>query len=152
MIIFMSQAPILVAVLLMLLLIALFELIGLKARYNIAVLSVVSLLCLGAAALERNGDPVLPAILYAVGVSLAMLLALYALATARRGRQRRWFAGLLIVAILNLAAVIAIHTATTAQDAEGAAIVTYALTFVPAISALMYGLFAPDVPKPKGSL
>jgi hypothetical protein len=43
MIIFMSQAPILVAVLLMLLLIALFELIGLKARYNIAVLSVVSL-------------------------------------------------------------------------------------------------------------
>src|SRR5690242_20685359 len=106
MIIFMSQAPILVAVLLMLLLIALFELIGLKARYNIAVLSAVSLLCLGAAALERNGDPVLPAILYAVGVSLAMLLALYALATARRGRQRMWFVGLLVVAILTLAAVI----------------------------------------------
>lgn len=115
-------------------------------------LSVVSLLCLGIAALERNSDPVLPAILYAVGVSLAMLLALYALATARRGRQRRWFAGLLIVAILTLVAVIVIHTATTAQDAEGAAIVTYALTFVPAISALMHGLFAPDVPKPKGSL
>src|SRR5690242_3378844 len=126
MIIFMSQAPILVAVLLMLLLIALVELIGLKARYNIAVLSAVSLLCLGAAALERNGDPVLPAILYAIGVSLAMLLALYALAMARRGRQRRWFAGLLIVAALTLAAVIVIHSAMAGQDAEGAATVTYA--------------------------
>jgi len=62
-----------------------------------------------------------------------------------------WFAGLLIVAILTLAAVIAIHTATTAQDAEGAATVTYALTFVPAISALAYGLCAPDMSKPKGS-
>jgi hypothetical protein len=152
MIIFMSQAPILVAVLLMLLLIALFELIGLKTRYNIAVLAAVSLLCLVAAALERNGDPVLPAILYAIGVSLAMLLALYALATARRGRQRMWFAGLLIVAILTLGAVIVIHTAMGAQDAEGAAIMTYALTVVPAISALMYGLFAPDIPKPKGGV
>jgi hypothetical protein len=47
MIIFMSQAPILVAILAMLLLIALFELIGLKTRYSIAVLSAVSLLCLG---------------------------------------------------------------------------------------------------------
>ena len=60
MIIFMSQAPILVAVLLMLLLIALFELIGLKTRYNIAVLAAVALVCLGAAALERNGDPSCP--------------------------------------------------------------------------------------------
>lgn len=151
MIIFMSQAPILAALLLMLLLIALFELVGLKARYNIAVLAVVSLLCLGVAALERNGDPLLPAILYAVGVSLAILLALYALATARRGRQRRWFAGLLIVALLTLAAVIVIHVAMGTQDTEGAATMTYALTFVPAISALMYGLFAPDIPKPKGS-
>ncbi len=83
MIIFMSQAPILVAILLMLLLIALFELIGLKTRFNIAIFSAVSLLCLGAAALMRNGASVVPAILYAVGASLAMLLALYTLATAR---------------------------------------------------------------------
>jgi hypothetical protein len=63
-----------------------------------------------------------------------------------------WFARLLIVAILTLGAVIVIHTAIGAQDAEGAATITYALTFVPAISALMYGLFAPDIPKPKGGL
>jgi hypothetical protein len=148
----MSQAPILAAILLMLLLIALVELIGLKARHNITAFSTVSLLCLGAAALVRNDAPVLPAILYAIGVSLAMLLALYALATARRGRQRRWFAGLLIVAILTLGTVIAIHMAIATQDAEGAATVTYALTFVPAASALMYGLFAPDIPRPKGSM
>lgn len=152
MIIFMSQAPILAAVLLMLLLIALVELIGLKTRYNITAFSSVSLLCLGAAALVRNGNPVLPAILYAVGASLAMLLALYALATARRGRQRMWFAGLLIVAVLTLGTVIVIHAAMAAQDAEGAATFTYALTFVPAISALAYGLFAPDIPKPKGGM
>src|SRR6476646_4583417 len=121
MIIFMSHAPILAAVLLMLLLIALVELIGLKARYNITALSTVSLLSLVGAALVRNGDPVLPAILYAVGASLAMLLALYALATARRGRQHRWFAGLLIVAIVTLGAVIVIHAAMAAQDTEGAA-------------------------------
>jgi hypothetical protein len=94
----------------------------------------------------------LPAILYAIGVSLAMLLALYALATARRGRQRVWFAGILVVAILTLTTVIVIHTAMAGQDADGAATITYALTFVPAISALMYGLFAPDIPRPKGSV
>ena len=63
-----------------------------------------------------------------------------------------WFAGLLIVAILTLLAAIVIHMAMAALDAEGAATMTYALTFVPAISALMYGLFAPDIPKPKGSM
>jgi len=81
-----------------------------------------------------------------------MLLARYALATARRGRQRRWFAGHLIVAILTLGTVIAIHMAMAAQDAEGAATMTFALTFVPAISTLAYGLFAPDIPKPKGGI
>lgn len=152
MIIFMSQAPILVAILLMLILIALFEPIGLKTRYNIVMFSAMSLLCLGAAALIRNGASVAPAILYAVGVSLAILLALYTLATARRGRQRMWFVGLLIAAVVTVGAVFVIHTAMAGQDAEGEATLIYALTFVSAVSALMYGLFAPDIPKPKGSM
>ncbi len=44
-----------------------------------------------------------------------------------------WFVGLLIVAVITLGAVIVIHTAMAEQDAEGAATLIYALTFVPAV-------------------
>jgi hypothetical protein len=153
MIIFMSQAPILGVALPVLLLVVLFEIIGLKTRTNIAVLAMAALLCLGAAALLLLGDGAsnLPLVLYAVGVVLATILALYALATARRGQQRAWFVGLLITVVVALGTGVGIRAVLAPQDAESAAVLTFALAFVPAVGALLYGLFAPDIPKPRGS-
>jgi hypothetical protein len=156
MIIFMSQAPILGVALPVIFLAVLVEVIGgtigLKTRYNIAVLSMASLLCLGAAALMRDGASDLPEVLYAAGVVFAVILPLYALATARRERQRGLFVGLLIVVVITVGTAVGIRVALTQQDAEGVAALIYALSFVPGVGTLLYGLFAPDIPKARGSM
>jgi hypothetical protein len=152
MVLFTSQAPILAVGVPVLLLAVLFEMVGLKTRLNITVLSTVALLCLVVAIFVRDGSIDLSEILYAVGVALAVILALYALATARRGQQRMWFTGLLIVVIVTVAVAFGIWVVIAPQDAESAAVMSYALTFVPSLGALMYGLFAPDIPKLRGSM
>ncbi|HET8907411.1 MAG TPA: hypothetical protein VFN11_10655 [Ktedonobacterales bacterium] len=158
MIIFMSQAPILGVALPVLILVVLFEIfgemVGLKTRINIAVLSVVGLLCLGAAGFLLLGDGYsnLGLVVYAAGVVLGTILALYALVTARRGQQRPWFVGILISVVVTLGVGIWIHAVLAQQDAGSAAVLTYSLAFVPALIALIYGLFAPDIPKPRGSM
>jgi uncharacterized membrane protein len=151
MLIFMSQAPILVALLGALLLVALLEMIGIKVRHNITVLSLISLLCLGAAPLVNELDSGMAGLLYAVGAVLAVILALYVLATARRGRQRAWFTSILLTAVATLVGAVVVRAVVAQHDAEGAAITIFALTFVPPVSALAYGLLAPDIPKPRGS-
>jgi hypothetical protein len=154
MIIFMSQAPILGVALPLLVLVVLFEMVGFKTRTNIAVLSVVGLLCLGASGLLLLGDGYsnLGLVVYAAGVALGTILSLYALVTARRGQQRPWFLGILIAVVVAMGGGIWIHAVLAQQDAGSAAILTYSLSFVPALIALMYGLFAPDIPKPRGSM
>ncbi len=93
MIIFTSQAPILGVTFLVMFLVALFEMVGLMARRNIAILSVVSLFCLGAAVLAPDSTSGLIALVSTAGPVLAIILALYALVTALRGRQWAWFVG-----------------------------------------------------------
>lgn len=154
MIIFMSQAPILGVALPLLVLVVLFEMVGFKTRINIAVLSAVGLVCLGASGLLLLGDGSsnLGLVVYAAGVVLGTILSLYALVTARRGRQRPWFVGVLITVVVTLGVGIWIHAVLAQQDAESAAVLAYSLSFVPALIALIYGLFAPDIPKPRGSM
>jgi Na+/melibiose symporter-like transporter len=132
-------------------LIALFEMVGLKTRRNILVLSAIALMCLTAALPVSASSTVTALLLYAVGVTLAVLLALYTLATARRGKQRLWLAGVLVACCAALVAGIAARLALAGQSAN-AATATFALSFVPALCTLLYGLFAPDIPKPRGSM
>ncbi len=152
MIIFMSQAPIFVVTVPVLLLVALLEAVGIKTRHNIAILSVASFLCLAASILMRDKTVALAEFLYAAGLVLGFVLILYVLVTARRGRQWTWFVGLLIAGIGILGAEVALRNALTQPDAETMAFLIYALTFVPAAVALAYGLFAPDIPKLRGSI
>lgn len=147
----MSQAPIFVVLTPVLMLVAVLEMIGLQARRNIAVLSAISLLCIVAAAVMSGRSPFVAALLYAVGVVLAVILILYALAMARRGQQWTWFTGLLLAAVATLAGEVALRAALAQPNAEGAAVAAFTLTFVPAMGALAYGLFAPDIPKLRGS-
>lgn len=150
MVLFMSQAPILPALVAAMLLVALLELIGLTVRRNIAMLSLLSLLCLGAAPFISGQSSDVAALLYAIGAVLAIILALYVLATARRGRQWTWFTAFLLAVVATLAGDIAARVMLAQQDAAGAAVALFTLTFVPPVCALAYGLLAPDIPKPRG--
>jgi hypothetical protein len=151
MIIFMSQAPILFVALPLLVLIALFELIGLKMRRNIQVLSVVALACLLAAVPVSASNAGPAALLFATGVTLSIILALYSMATARRGKQWPWFMGLLLVAVAAVVSVIIVHVTVGAKAANLGAELIFVLTVLPGASALLYGIFAPDILKPRGS-
>ena len=151
MVVFMSQAPVLVVLISIVVLIALFEMVGLKTRLNSLVLSAVALVCLTAALPVSGTSPVTADLLYAVGVTLAVVLALYMLATARRGKQRLWLAGVLAACFAALIADIAARVALAGQSSSSAT-ATFALSFVPAVCTLLYGLFAPDIPKPRGNM
>ncbi len=152
MIVFMSQVPILGVIVPVLLLVILLEAVGIKTRHNITILSAISLLCLGTAILLLNKTFALAELLYAAGVVLGFVLTLYALVTARRGRQWTWFVGLLIAGIDKLGAEMVVRNVLAQRDAETIAYLIYVLTIVPAVSALMYGLFAPDIPKLRGGI
>lgn len=152
MIIFMSQAPIFVVTVPVLLLVALLEAVGIKTRHNIAILSAASLLCLAASILLRNNTVALAEFLYAAGLVLGFVLILYTLVTARRGRQWAWFVGILIAGIVTVGAEAALRGVLTQRGAETMALLIFALTFVPAVTALAYGLFAPDIRKPRGGI
>ncbi len=152
MIVFMSQVPILGVIVPVLLLVILLEAVGIKTRHNITILSAISLLCLGTAILLLNKTFALAELLYAAGVVLGFVLTLYALVTARRGRQWTWFVGLLIAGIGKLGAEMVVRNVLAQRDAETIAYLIYVLTIVPAVSALMYGLFAPDIPKLRGGI
>lgn len=145
-----NSMPLFVVIIPLLVLVALFEMIGLKTRHNIAVLSVLALLCLVATTLIGGQNPNIAGLLYAIGVVLASILAFYALATARRGRQQAWFASLLIMIVATLGGGFALRAALAPRDAAGAATLIFVLTLVLAASTLAYGLFAPDIPKPRG--
>ena len=121
MFVFISQAPILGVTVPVLLLVALLEAVGLKTRVNIAILSAVSLVCLGAAVFMHDGASLLAEILYATGLVLGVVLILYALVTACRGRQWTWFVGLLIAVIGVLGTEVVVRAALAQQDAEGMA-------------------------------
>lgn len=149
MVVFISQAPIFAVLLPVLVMVVLVEMIGMKVRRNILVLSALGLVCLGASALVGASDSPVAGLLYAIGVSLSVILALYALATARRGKQGWWFVGVLIASVATLVGAIAAREALSQEDA---AIAVFALTFVPGACALLYGLLAPDIPRPRGSI
>jgi hypothetical protein len=152
MVLFISQAPVLVVLIPVVILIALFEMVGLKTRLNILVLSAVALVCLTAAPLISASSSVTAALLYAIGVTLAVLLALYTLAMARRGKQRLWLTGVLLACCAALVAGIAVRLALAGHNANSAALATFVLSFVPGVCTLLYGLFSPDIPKPRGSM
>jgi hypothetical protein len=147
-----SRSPVPALVLPMLILIALFELIGLKIRRNILVLSVVGLVCLVAAAPVGMSSPDVAGWLYATRVTLSVILALYTLATARRGKQRGWFVGVLLGAIAALVGIVTARAMLTQQNALLIGVMIFALSFAPAMSTLLYGLFAPDIPKSRASV
>jgi hypothetical protein len=151
-VLFMSQAPILVLLVPAIVLIALFEMVGLKARRNILALSAVAQICLIAALLASASNTVIASLLYGLGVTLAVLLALYTLATSRRGKQWPWFSGVLSACCVTLIAAIAVRATLGSQNADSAAVVIFALTLVPGLTTLVYGLFAPDIPKPRGNM
>src|SRR5579859_2646024 len=106
MVIFISQAPIFAVLLPVLMVVVLVEIIGMKVRRNILVLSALGLVSLGASALVVADDSPVAGLLYAIGVTLSVILALYALATARRGKHGWWFVGLLIVGAATLMGAI----------------------------------------------
>jgi len=152
MIIFISQAPIFVVTVPVLLLVALLEAVGTKTRHNITILSAASLLCLAVSIFLRDKTVALAEFLYAAGLVLGFVLILYALVTARRGRQWAWFVGLLIAGIGIVGAEVALRDVLTQRGAETMALLIYVLTFVPAAVALVYGLLAPDIRKPRGGI
>ncbi len=61
--------------------------------------------------------------------------------------------GSLVALVITLGAAVVIRDAPAQQDAEGPGPLLDALAFfVPAVSALVYGLFAPDIPKLRGGI
>ena len=60
--------------------------------------------------------------------------------------------GILIAGMGIVGAQVALRGVLTQQDAETFALLIYALAVVPAAVALVYGLFAPDIPKPRGGV
>jgi hypothetical protein len=151
-ILFLSQAPILCALLPALIAIALLEAVGLKVRRNILILSLVALALICANFLPGTWEPGLVALLPGLGVTLALVVYLYALATARRGKQRRWFAGLLVAGVVTLGGIVVSRAALPAAYGLLLAAIDVALAFVPPLSTLAYGILAPDFARVGGRM
>ncbi|HEV2237908.1 MAG TPA: hypothetical protein VGR57_14710 [Ktedonobacterales bacterium] len=169
MILFLTQAPVLCALLPALIAIALLEAVGLRVRYNIFILSLVALALICANFLRFTGQPdlpqpgvpqpglsivpsLLPSLLPALGVTLALVVYLYTLATARRGKQWRWFTGLLVAGVVTLGGIVAGLAALPAVYGPPLLASDIALAFVPPLSTLAYATFAPDFPRAGGRM
>jgi hypothetical protein len=151
-ILFLSQAPTLCALLPALIAIALLEGIGLKVRHNILILSIVALALICTNFLLSTWLPGLAALLAGLGTMLAILVFLYTMATARRGKQRRWFVGLLAAGVVTLGGIVASRAALPPAYGLVQAEVDVALAFVPPLSTLAYGIFAQDFARVGGRM
>lgn len=147
MVIFLWQLPVIPVLIGVLVLIALFEAVGLKVRWNILVQALLALLCLVVALVLSESGPGVAVWLEAGGIVLSVMVVLYTLATARRGKQWPWFASVLLASLACVAGLILVQTTLAQQNAAMAGVLAFALRFVPAICAALYGLFAPDVPR-----
>jgi hypothetical protein len=142
-----SYLPVVVVLIGVLVLNALFEAVGLKIRWNILVQATLALLCLVVALPLSESNPGLAAWLDAGGIVFSVVVLLYTLATAGRGKQWPWFVGLLLAALACVAGLIFTWTTLAQQNAAMAGGLAFALAFVPGICAALYGLLAPDVPR-----
>ena len=147
-----SWLPIVLVIVVVMVLIALFDVVGLKVRWKIFVLATLALLWLVLAVPLGGSHPYLAEGLNIGGIVLSVVIVLYTLATARRGKQWTWFKDILFVALASVAGLILARTSLPQQDAPIAGALALAFTLAPGLCAALYGLLAPDIPKPRGSM
>lgn len=152
MILFLSQAPVLCLLLPALIAIALLEAVGLTVRRNILILSSIALALICSNFLLSTWQLGLAALLPALGTTLAIVVLLYTLATARRGKQRGWFVGLLVAGVVTVGGIVTSQAVIPATIGLLPTAVDVALAFVPPLSTLAYGIFAPDFARVGGRM
>lgn len=136
------------AVIVLLVLIAIFEMIGLPTRVNLAVFSAFALALLVVPTLAAFMSANLRYTLFTSGAVLAIIILLYGLATARRLQNWRWFTALLFGGMVALVGLLVMLNRLTPPFSGSDALVVVALCCLPAICTLVYAARSPNIATP----
>lgn len=136
------------AVFMLLILIAIFEMIGLNVRINITVFASCAVALLLFSFLAAFMPTGLRYTLFTSGAVLAIIILLYGLFTARRMETWRWFMVLLAGGVVSLLGLIVLLNRLTPPFTGLAAIAIISLCCLPAACVLLYAARSPKLSLP----
>lgn len=127
--------------------IAIIELFTTTRKRNIFVLSTAALVLLSCSLIVGTaGEGIASSLTTAASLYLTAAVWLNTLALTRRGKQRRWFVGLLLPGLVALGGTILIAGGLVPVSGAARTLLLALLSFLPPIATLLYGARGPEEP------